>query len=87
MFQENTLPPRHKHKRSAIKGEFRERRFAREDKESRNFQRTRLSQQRPATKRTLHYFMKLWQTAGEECLQILDGDPESDWDPRMLRGH
>lgn len=86
MLQETTLPPRRKHKRSTLKAELRERRSAREEKEPRNLQRPR-SGARPATKRTLHYFMKLWQTAGEECLQILDGDPEYDWDPRILRSH
>ncbi len=86
MFQETTLTPHRKHKRSAIKAELRERRFARDEKAPHNSQRPRPGQ-RPATKRTLHYFMKIWQTAGEECLQILDGDPEYDWDPRMLRSH
>lgn len=85
MFQETTLPPRRKHQRSSINAELQERQFAREEKEARGLQQPRPAQQRPATKRTLHYLMKLWQTTGEDCLQVLDDDLEYDWDPRVLR--
>ncbi len=85
MFQENSVSPRRKHRRSMFKNERRDKRFSTEDEDVPDLQRSRPGGQRPATKRTLHYLMKLWQTAGGECLQILDSDPECELDTRLLR--
>ncbi len=32
------------------------------------------SKTRPSAKRTLHYITRLWETAGEDCLQLLEGE-------------
>jgi hypothetical protein len=87
MFQEYTVSSRRKQKYATISTGRRNKSFTREDEDNASRHRPRSGQQRPATKRTLHYLMKLWQTAGEDCLQILEGDPECERDPRMLRGH
>ncbi len=85
MFQENTASPRRKYRRSMFKNERYDKKFTKEDEDFSGLQRSRSGRQRPVTKRTLHYLMKLWPTAGEECLQILDSDPECELDTRLLR--
>ncbi len=41
---------------------------------------------RPGAKRTLHYITRLWETAGEECLQLLEGELDGRVQSRALKG-
>lgn len=87
MFREDTLSPRRKHKRLMFKTTRRDRLSTLDEEARPDFSRARQSQPRPATKRTLHHLVKFWQSVSDEYLEILETEPESQWDARILKSH
>jgi hypothetical protein len=87
MFQEDSLSPRRKLKRLAFKTARRSRLSGPDEEAKPDLAHARQSQPRPATKRTLHHLVKYWQSVSEEYLEILETEPESQWDMRVLKSH
>src|SRR5512143_2471937 len=80
MFQEDVLSPRKNNKHLTFNKTRRDRWSKPDEEVELNFSRVRQSQPRPATKRTLHHLVKFWHNLSDEYLEILETEPEGQWD-------